>query len=71
MSTKVITYGNIPTKPPLYQTIVVWLCLDRFEAPEWGWAVFATLAVLIWIICFYLIYKEETVDIFKKEEAEA
>lgn len=46
---KVIHVKHLPARLPLFQTLVAWLMLDRFQAPGWVWGVVGTFFALVWI----------------------
>jgi hypothetical protein len=64
---KVIKYSNLPRKAPVWQTLVYFLALDRFHAPEWVWGAVGLLVLLIWI--YFIVdvakYQNEETDVFK------
>lgn len=66
MSKKVIEYQNLPAKPPLFGTLVVWLSLDRWHAAPWLWGAIGALMLLIWISYFYGLATQQRTDIFKE-----
>ena len=54
-------------RPVLMTLVTIWLFLDRFNIPQWGWGVYYSFAALL-IIAFVLdhvTYKEQPVDIQK------
>lgn len=67
---KVFRSKHLPTRLPIYQTIVIVLSLDYYKVPQWGWGVGLTLIALGWIGCIISKLTEEGVDIseLSKEE---
>ena len=61
--TKVIKNRQLPTRLPVISTLVTILALDRWNAPEWAWAVFFTLAAIIWAAATAVIWKQKQVDV--------
>jgi len=68
---KVIKYENLPARKPLLFTAVLYLFLDKFNAPGYVWGICGTLMLLFWIGYFAKLYKQEKVDIFKKKSDES
>jgi hypothetical protein len=67
---KVISKKNLPTKVNLYGIITLWLLLDRFHIPSWGWGIYWTLVTLATIGVFINFYNEEEVDVLKETKGE-
>jgi hypothetical protein len=61
---RVIKYRNLPTKLPIGSTAVVWLLLDRFQAPGWVWGAVGVICLATWAAVIYQIWIEDGVDIF-------
>jgi hypothetical protein len=64
-SDKVISSKNLPARLPLWTTILMWLVLERLNAPGWVWGVVGTIFVVLWIGAITLMIKQESVDIFE------
>jgi hypothetical protein len=62
---KVISTKNMPVRFPLITMAVIYLYLDKYNAPQWLYGVVITLAVLVAITFFYAKYQEESVDILE------
>lgn len=56
---RVIRLKDLPSRPPIFSTAVIWLLLDRFELPGWFHGVVWTLVALIWIAVIYAITTEK------------
>jgi hypothetical protein len=56
---KVIRYKDLPVRPPLTLTAVVYLLLDRFHAPAAAWGALGVLLFLVWIACIASIIKQQ------------
>jgi hypothetical protein len=67
MKKKVISYKNLPQSLNFYGIVTLWLLLDKFNIPQWGWGIYWTIVVLGTIGVFINIYNEEKIDIFNKE----
>jgi hypothetical protein len=39
----------LPSRLPIWQTPIVFLLCDRFDAPGWVWGIAGTLLVITWI----------------------
>jgi len=63
---KVLNPRNLPARPPLYNTLVVAIALDYWNAPQWLWGVFGALYFMIWIVTIYSMIIEKQTDIFEK-----
>lgn len=61
--TKVIHPENLPTRAPLWSSVVMWLLLDRLQPPGWWWGVVGTVFALFWISWGVSFFYGET---FKK-----
>lgn len=66
--TKVIARTNLPTRPPLLFSMVVYLMLEHFNAAGWVYGIVGTIAVIFWICFFVNLFDQDSVDIFKKSE---
>ena len=58
-----IDYKNLPHTLPVNFTLMMWLLLDRFQAPGWVWGVVGTVVVLAWIGTIALIWNSKSVDL--------
>ena len=67
---KVIHAKNLPGKLPIYPTIITWLALDHWRAPEWLYGSFAFLGGLMWALCVIKIIHQQTEDIFKEDNTQ-
>lgn len=64
MKQRVVSVKFLPTKLPLNTTIAGWLLLDRLGIPGWGWGVWWTVVVLVWIAAIKIkFFDEEAVEI--------
>lgn len=61
----VISRGNLPIRLPTTQTIIVWLLLDRFNAPGWVCGVIAGIGAIIWLAAFIVLFTEKERDPFE------
>ena len=55
---------NLPVKFPVTFTLILWLYLDKYNAPEWILAVIATLMIILWAIIYSMQRDEEKIDLF-------
>lgn len=67
---KVLRPNNLPTRIPLGMTVLCWLALDHWNAPQWLYGAAALLFVILWINAIHGIATEEKIDLFKNDEAE-
>lgn len=63
---KVIKTKNLPTKIPLFQTLVIFMAdkIDMFN--DYVMGALYLMMLFVWISVFYRAYKEEKIDIFDK-----
>ena len=67
---KVISYKNLPSNLPIAKTTTFWLLLDRLHVPSWAWGVFYTLVAIVWVVCIWLVIKQEYVELSEQEYVE-
>lgn len=60
---KVIKRNNLPKKLPVIGTLVMFLALDYWNAPQWLLGAMVILCILIWCAIIYSIVKDEEVDL--------
>jgi len=65
---KVLKRSNLPTRLPLWQSVVCLLALEHWNAPEWLYGVAGFLFLLLWIASIVTLIKEEQVDLLEKKE---
>lgn len=63
---KVISYENIPASLNLDFYLVLWLFLDKVNAPELWYGIFYCFTFLGLLASFIKLFKQQTEDIFKK-----
>jgi hypothetical protein len=64
---KVLHPRNLPTRPPLTVTAVVWLLLDRLHAPGYAVGAIWTFVGFLWVAFIVGLFNEEMVDMWPKE----
>ena len=62
MKTKTVI-KNIPTRFPLFQTILTFFLLDYYQVEMLWWGIFGTLWALLWIGCIINRFREEPIDL--------
>lgn len=65
---KVISRKNLPARPPVLLTAVVYLFLDKFQASGVVWGVVFTILALFWIAWIIALFKEEDINIFEQPD---
>ena len=71
MSKRIVISGNnLPIKFPLTFTLVLYLCLDKWAAPEWLWGIAITIMTILWAVIWGLQKKEDRIDLFQKDDDE-
>ncbi len=61
---KVVADKNLPMRAPLWQSLLIWLMLDRLHAPGVAWGVAYTIMVMIWVVFFISFWTEKPTEIF-------
>ena len=56
---KVIPFANLPTRPPLTLTGLIYLLLDHFKAPGWVQGAVYTVLALLWIVCIFAMFGQD------------
>jgi hypothetical protein len=59
----VIKPSSLPPKLPLQLVAVIWLLLDRFDAPGWAFGVMWTLVVILFIVVFARLHRAQFKDV--------
>jgi len=72
MKKKTIKNSNLPAKLPIGSTIMYYMALDYYKAPEWLWTLATLLFSLIWIGSIIKYFTHESFDVtgFVEEETE-
>lgn len=65
---KVIPLKCLPSRPPVFKTVVVWIALDHWHAPQWLYGAVGLLFILLWCAAIHGWATQEEVDIFKEEK---
>jgi hypothetical protein len=60
---RTISPANLPMRPPLWITVMLWLLLDRVHASAFVWGVVGVLVLLAWIVWIYDMSTREDVDL--------
>jgi len=56
---QVIPNKYLPRKLPINATLLHLFLMYHFNAPEWLWATYIVLAVLVWSAIFKIIYYQK------------
>lgn len=65
---KVLSWRNLPSRPPWILTAVVYLLLDRWQAAGWVWGAVGTVLFILWVASVWQMIIEDDIDIFKDAE---
>lgn len=65
---KVIAHRHMPTKLPISWTLIAYLILDRFGAPDWVWGAVIVLVGLLWVSAISLIKLETPIDLVELKD---
>lgn len=65
-----LSRAELQSYPPIWETAVCYLLLDRFSVPGWVWGIAGTLFALLWIGRVALMFqqKEITLDQFVRKD---
>lgn len=66
--TKVIKRSNLPTKIPIWSTLLTYLACDYWNAPLWLIGALGTLFTLVWLAVIFRLLTEDEVDIFENKK---
>lgn len=58
-SIKVIPNKFLPIKKPITATMLHVFLMHYYNAPDWFWGVYVTLSLIIWVLVFVNVYKQE------------
>jgi hypothetical protein len=64
---KVISPKNLPSRLPIVLTFMLYIILDKFNAPQWLWGGLGSIIVALWILIIIARYHEEEVDLLNKD----
>lgn len=67
---KVLKANNLPSRLPIWTTLVTWLALDYWKAPQWLYGAAGFLFFILWLNAIDGIATEEKIDLFKNDETE-
>lgn len=65
MKKKFISGKDLPMRPPLLLTCVVYLMLEHFQANDYFYGGFCILGLILWAAWFYFVFNSEPERIFK------
>lgn len=57
----------MPRRAPVISTLVVWLALDHWRAPQWLYGAIGLFVLIVWVafVVDVVKYEDEETDIFK------
>lgn len=62
---KIYVIKNQPTKLPVVGTVLYAFLMDYYNASDFWWGVFIVCFSIIWIICIFALFLQETIDLNK------
>jgi len=65
---RVIKQNNLPTKAPFMSALVIYLCLDKWNATGWIWGVFGMLYFIILVNWIVKLIQDKEIDIFGNDK---
>lgn len=63
---KVVDYGNLPARFPIWSSLTLWLFLDRLAAPGWVYGVCGTIMFIIWAVAIFKFVTQTEIKIWEK-----
>jgi hypothetical protein len=63
MKKRVISYKNLPSRIPVYQAMVAYLMMDKFNAAGWVWGVVGTIFTIVIISSIIGLFNQIEVDV--------
>jgi hypothetical protein len=63
---KVLSIKNLPSRLPFLHTVLYFLALDYWQAPQWLWGVLGAVLVFMWISAVYSLLTQDQVDVLNK-----
>jgi hypothetical protein len=66
-----VANANLPMRPPLLLSIVMWLLLDRLAAPGWVWGAVGLFLALVWFVWVWDAATRRAVDILHTQNRRA
>ena len=55
----------MPSRLPIYQSLVCWLSLEHWTAPQWLYGAMGVLFLILWGAAIYGLATEEEIDLLK------
>lgn len=68
MQKQVIAFKYLPSRLPIWTTVVTYLLLDRFKSPSWVWGAVGVIVIFVWIACIVGMYYEVSYNPFTGEK---
>ena len=68
---KVISNKNLKARSPLMSILVLYLCFDKWNAPEWVYGAVGLLFLIYIIIWIMDMFNTKEVDIFEEPKKES
>lgn len=66
---KEIKWSNMPSRPPVVSTLVIWIALEYWRAPGWLWGSIGVLVAVQWVSEICGMFARESVDVIERIEA--
>lgn len=60
---RVVALSSLPTRIPLWPTIVIYLLLEKLQATGLVQGIVYTLLVIWWVVAIYNLNREESRDV--------
>lgn len=61
--TQYINHANLPPKLPALGTLVIYMALDYFHAPQWLWGAAVVVLAIVWIVMIVALANAKYVDL--------
>lgn len=62
---KVVAIKNLPMKPPIWSTLVLYLLFKDSGFPGWAWGATGVLMLILWAVAIYSMCRQTQVDLFR------
>lgn len=61
----VLSRKQMPTSVPVFETLTLFLILERFNAPQYVWGAIGVVWIFIFIACVVSVIKQKYVELFE------
>jgi len=65
---KVVSHGDLPSKPPLWSTVITFMAADYYNFHPYLVGAFIFAFIIIWAVSIFAIWNQEQTEIFRESE---